>query len=81
MTGFIERHIAAGGKVEDGAPDEVRKLRALVAELAGALQSTRLMLYAWKAARAKFGLVDDHDELNGALSEVEVALAKAKEGE
>lgn len=42
-----------------------------------ALRNNRLMLYAWKGARAKMGLPDDHGELNASIAEVEAAIKAA----
>lgn len=43
------------------------------------LRSTRLMLYAWKAARQSFGLPDNHRELTDTITEIE-ALRREIEG-
>ena len=51
---------------------------AAAQDLLAAAKSTRLMLYAWKAARANFGLADDHGELNASITELEAAIAKAE---
>jgi hypothetical protein len=40
-------------------------------EIVEALRGARLMLYAWKGARAKYG---DHPELERTIAEVEAAI-------
>ena len=43
-----------------------------------ALMGARLMLYAWKVARANLRLPDNHDELNATIAEVEDAIRKIR---
>jgi hypothetical protein len=40
-------------------------------EILRVLRRSRLMLYAWRAARINMGLPDNHDELNAQITEIE----------
>jgi hypothetical protein len=54
------------------------RLIAAAPDLLTALKDNRLMLYAWKGARQKIGLPDDHGELNETIARMEATIAKAE---
>ena len=82
MLNHLQRICQHGKPIPGGCPacekgfGSEDRLRAMNAELLVALRSARLMLYAWKGARARAGMPDDHDELDDTILQVERAIAK-----
>lgn len=54
------------------------RLIAAAPDLLATAKSARLMYYAWRDARLRLGLADDHEELNREIARIENAIAKAE---
>lgn len=84
----LDQRVDAGGVVPAGEcpscgalayldrPED--RARDAAPDLLAALKSNRLLMYAWKGARANMGLPDDHGELNQTIAAMEAAIAKAE---